>query len=290
MRRGIAIARDYAHRRKVFDKFLSEQPLHLTTLAELEIKYRGCLYLFLEVIILLGKNECNKSTNEENILLRLLTPLVKLYTAKVSIEVTSETIEMLGGTGYMEDSDMPRLLRDSQVTSIWEGTTNVLSLDVWRPIRSEGALDIYIQKIQKKIDLVNKLNNQKLKECVSIINKNLEIIHQFAMKFIGSVDFQFIESTARMWSFSLARTYIASLLVEHSINIQDNDEITVNNNNYEVETAWRWCTSQTLVNLVYADENYRIKTKNIALDIDDITNQPRGMGSLMPNGKPRCRY
>lgn len=82
-----------------------------------------------------------------------------------------------------------------------EGTTNVLSLDVWRPIRSEGALDIYIQKIQKKIDLVNKLNNQKLKECVSIINKNLEIIHQFAMKFIGSVDFQFIESTARMWSF-----------------------------------------------------------------------------------------
>jgi len=51
--------------------------------------------------------------------LRLLTPLLKLYTGKQAIAVASEGIESLGGTGYMEDSGVPAILRDAQVTSIW---------------------------------------------------------------------------------------------------------------------------------------------------------------------------
>ena len=55
-------------------------------------------------------------------MLRLLTPLLKLYTGKQSIAVCSESIECVGGTGYMEDTGLPALLRDTQVTSIWEGS------------------------------------------------------------------------------------------------------------------------------------------------------------------------
>ena len=55
-------------------------------------------------------------------MLRLLTPLLKLYTGKQSIAVCSESIECIGGTGYMEDTGLPALLRDTQVTSIWEGS------------------------------------------------------------------------------------------------------------------------------------------------------------------------
>jgi len=110
MRRGIAIARDFASRRSAFGGKLSENPLHLQTLADMETEFRGALQLWGYVLLLLGKNECGKSTKEEEVLLRLLTPLAKLYIAKQSISVTSEAIESLGGTGYMEDSDLPDYL------------------------------------------------------------------------------------------------------------------------------------------------------------------------------------
>jgi len=60
--------------------------------------------------------------------------VVKLYTAKKAVEIASEAIECIGGVGYMENSNIASILRDSQVYAIWEGTTNVLSLDVLRAI------------------------------------------------------------------------------------------------------------------------------------------------------------
>lgn len=56
----------------------------------------------------------------------------------------SEGLESFGGAGYLEDTDIPRLLRDAQVGSIWEGTTNVLALDVYRAIgKSQGQVNFY---------------------------------------------------------------------------------------------------------------------------------------------------
>ena len=83
-------------------------------------------------ISLLGRSECGKLSSQEGLLVRILMPLIKLYTAKAAVRGISEALEALGGTGYLEDSGMPRLLRDAQVLPIWEGTTNVLSLDVFR--------------------------------------------------------------------------------------------------------------------------------------------------------------
>ena len=62
-------------------------------------------------------------------LLRLLTPVLKLFTAKECLAVISEGIECFGAMGYMEDSQIPKIYRDAQVSPIWEGTTNTLSLD-----------------------------------------------------------------------------------------------------------------------------------------------------------------
>jgi hypothetical protein len=67
--------------------------------------------------------------------------LAKLYTAKQAVAVTSEAIECFGGQGYMEDTGLPRLLRDAQVLSIWEGTTSVLSLDVLRVLRKSDVVE-----------------------------------------------------------------------------------------------------------------------------------------------------
>ena len=66
-------------------------------------------------------------------------PLLKLYTAKKNISFSSEVLEAFGGVGYIEDSGIPKFLRDGQVLSIWEGTTNVLALDFLRAIKKEGV-------------------------------------------------------------------------------------------------------------------------------------------------------
>ena len=90
---------------------------------------------------LLGRVETDEATEAEARLLRLVTPLAKLTTGKQAVAVASEALECFGGAGYVEDTGLPMLLRDAQVLPIWEGTTNVLSLDILRTAASEGALD-----------------------------------------------------------------------------------------------------------------------------------------------------
>src|SRR5262249_53677312 len=139
MRRGLALARDYARRRRAFGKLLADQPLHVETLAALQVEFEAAFHLSFRVAELMGRGETGAATDDERAVLRLLTPLVKLYTAKQAIATCSEVLEAFGGAGYVEDTGLPRLLRDAQVLSIWEGTTNVLSLDVLRAIEKEAA-------------------------------------------------------------------------------------------------------------------------------------------------------
>jgi len=274
MRRGIAIARDYAHRRQVFGKQLSNQPLHLTTLANLEIEYRSALQFTFNVVILHGKMECSVATNEEKILFRLLTPLLKLYTAKQAIAVSSECIEALGGTGYMEDSDLPRLLRDAQVLSIWEGTTNVLSLDVWRPIKSEKALEVYMNNIDIRLTAVK---NPTLSSSVQLVRRAVEQINKFAT---DHLDEELEKANSRQFAFGLSRIYMAVLLMEQA---------EWSGNIVDLEIAKRWTLEKPLVQIPFngVETNYIEFSKLIALDIDLKNKKPRGMGEIDPLGKQR---
>jgi len=80
---------------------------------------------------------------------RLGTSLAKLYTAKRAVAAASEAIEAFGGQGYMEDTGLPRLLRDAQVLPIWEGTTNVLSLDALRVLGKPGIAEAYLAELER---------------------------------------------------------------------------------------------------------------------------------------------
>src|SRR6266851_9849564 len=125
MRRGLALASDYAHRRIAFGAPLSENPLHLQTLAELQAQFQACFLLTFRAVELLGREEANEATDTDRLLLRLIQTIVKLWTAKHAVWNASEILEAFGGAGYVEDSGLPALLRDAQVLPIWEGTTNV---------------------------------------------------------------------------------------------------------------------------------------------------------------------
>ena len=147
MRRGLALAHDYALRRKAFGRLLIEHPLHRLTLARLHAQFHAAFHLTFHLGWLLGRDECGEADDVEQALLRLLTPVAKLYTAKMAVATISEVLECFGGAGYIEDTGLPRLLRDAQVLPIWEGTTNVLSLDVRRVIAKTDALELFRDRI-----------------------------------------------------------------------------------------------------------------------------------------------
>jgi hypothetical protein len=135
LRRGIMLARDYARKRFLFGAPLAEQPLHQDTLAGLEAEAQGAFQLAFHGAEQLGLAEAGTG---DAALQRLLTPLVKLTTARQAVAGCSELLECFGGAGYVEDTGLPVLLRDAQVLSIWEGTTDVLSLEAMKAMGACG--------------------------------------------------------------------------------------------------------------------------------------------------------
>src|SRR4030095_15416845 len=134
MRRGLALAFDYAQKRIAFGAPLSEKALHVDTLEGLQAEAEAAFHLAFYVAELTGRSEAGDINENESRLLRLLTPIMKLITGKQAVMIASEVLESFGGAGYVEDTGLPVLLRDSQVLPIWEGTTNVLALDTLRAL------------------------------------------------------------------------------------------------------------------------------------------------------------
>ncbi|MEO7734575.1 MAG: acyl-CoA dehydrogenase family protein, partial [Kofleriaceae bacterium] len=163
MRRGLALAGDYARRRSAFGALLADKPLHADTLAALEAEYAAAFCLAFRSVELLGRlehaqpgqfgphdpREHEREVDER--LSRVLIPIAKLCTGKQAVAVTSEAIEACGGAGYVEDTGLPRILADAQVLSIWEGTTNVLSLDTLRALGKGGALEAVHAELERSL-------------------------------------------------------------------------------------------------------------------------------------------
>ncbi|MFT3915076.1 MAG: acyl-CoA dehydrogenase family protein [Anaeromyxobacteraceae bacterium] len=151
MTRALMLARDYAGRRSAFGGPLAGKPLHADTLAGLEAEREGALLLAFRAGELLGRVEGGEASDAERALFRVLTPLAKLTTGKQAVAVASEVVECFGGAGYVEDTGVPRLLRDAQVLPIWEGTTNVLSLDALRALATPGAPEALAGELEARL-------------------------------------------------------------------------------------------------------------------------------------------
>jgi alkylation response protein AidB-like acyl-CoA dehydrogenase len=151
MRRALQIALDYARRRVAFGERLAEKPLHVDTLASLEAEAEAAFLLSFRLAELQGRLEAGLGGDKDRLLLRVLTPLAKLTTGKQAVAVASEAIEAFGGAGYVEDTGLPRLLRDAQVLPIWEGTTNVLSLDAVKVLSAPGALEALSEEAERSL-------------------------------------------------------------------------------------------------------------------------------------------
>ena len=212
MRRCIALVRDYANRRVVFGKPLAEQALHQDTLAGMQAEFEAAFHLTFYVTELLGRVQIGQSDEAQQNLLRLLTPLVKLWTGKLAVTIASETCECFGGMGYLEDSGIPQLLRDAQVWSIWEGTSNVQALDFLRAFRGTGGLQPLLSA-QRAI--LSQVQAPELEPCARAAREGATRITEWLQK-ASSGERERIEAGGRELAFGLARMLALSLLTRHA--------------------------------------------------------------------------
>jgi len=146
-----------------------------------------------------AENDSNADNQFEQLLLRLATPVGKFWICKRTPDMVAESLECHGGSGYVEESPMPRLFRESPLNSIWEGCGNIQSLDVLRAIAKQPAVtDAYIQELEKVKGSDSKFDKflNQLKDDVSA-NK-------------------FTETSARALASRLARSLQAAMMIQYA--------------------------------------------------------------------------
>lgn len=114
MAQAAAWARDYAQKRIAFGRPVAAHPAHRRVLEEMEAEAAGAFALVAELAGLMGRVETGLGSEDEHRRLRALLPIAKLTTGKQAVAVTSEALEAFGGAGYVEDTGLPRMLRDAQ--------------------------------------------------------------------------------------------------------------------------------------------------------------------------------
>jgi len=137
-RQALAQAIHHARHRTAFQRRLVDQPLMAAVLADMALEVEAATALAFR----LARTFDAETDPAESRLRRLLTPAAKYWVCKRGPMLAAEALEVLGGNGYVEDSGLPRLYRELPVYSIWEGSANVMCLDVLRALRREpDALD-----------------------------------------------------------------------------------------------------------------------------------------------------
>ena len=212
MRRGLALAQDYAGKRVAFGAPLSEKPLHDDTLAGLQAESEAAFHLAFYVAELTGRSETREISDDEALLLRLLTPVMKLTTGKQAVMVASEVLECFGGAGYVEDTGLPVLLRDSQVLPIWEGTTNVLALDTLRALDSGDILRPLQLEVTQWLETAR---DPDLADAVRVARTSLDHATSW-LAHAKSLGQPALEAGARRFALTLGRTMELSLLIKHA--------------------------------------------------------------------------
>ncbi len=151
MRRGLDLANDYAKKRVAFGAPLCEKPLHRETLDDLEAQWEGAFHLAFFAADQLEQLNAGDLPPAHAAAVRAIMPLTKLLTGKMAVSHASEVLECFGGAGYIEDTGLPELLRDAQVLPIWEGTTNVLSLELLRGLTTAGGMETLVSMIKQRL-------------------------------------------------------------------------------------------------------------------------------------------
>jgi len=153
MRAAVLGATHHAAHRSAFGKLLIDQPLMRNVLADLCVEWEASTALAMRLARAYDEAHADAEAGEHDsdaqLFKRLATAVGKYWTCKRTPNHCFEALECLGGAGYVEESGMPRLYREAPLASIWEGSGNVISLDVLRALaRSPRSLEVYLAEVE----------------------------------------------------------------------------------------------------------------------------------------------
>ncbi len=209
MRRGLDHARAYASVRTIAGGPLIDNPLHRATLAKLAVDAEAAFALAAHAFALLGRVECD-ADEMAAAELRLVAPLAKIVTGKLAVASASEYLECFGGAGYVEETGIPRLLRDAQVLPIWEGTSNVLSVDVLRSLAVDAPAKSLLARVDSALDAATG------ETATALAGARGRLASAFAAA-VADPSAPAVVAGARDLAMLAADVLIAALLVEQSV-------------------------------------------------------------------------
>ncbi len=146
MRRAASEAVYIARHRQAFGKHLIDMPLMQRQLAKIMLPAEQARTMMFQTAEALRRSDAGEAGAYA--LTRLLTPLIKFRACRDARKVTGDAMEVRGGCGYIEEWGDPRIVRDAHLGSIWEGTSNIVALDVMRAIVREDALPVWRTHVQ----------------------------------------------------------------------------------------------------------------------------------------------
>lgn len=198
MRQAVAQAIHHCTYREAFGGLLVDKPLMRNVLADLALESEAATTLALRLAAAQDAVQ-DTGSEQERAFLRIAVPAAKYWVTKRCTPMAAEALECLGGNGYVEESGMPRLLRESPLNSIWEGSGNVQALDVLRALQREPqALNAFLQEVGRARGADHRLDGA-IKDLLTEL-----------------ADLEGIEARARRVVERIALVLQGSLLVRHA--------------------------------------------------------------------------
>lgn len=217
MGRALLESKIRAADREAFGQPIEEYPLMREDLVDMAVDYEAATAFTHEAGRLFSEREQAERAGQGDSgdaqrayrLLRLLVPIAKLRTARMAIDMASYAMEIQGGNGYVNDFVTHRLLRDAQVLPIWEGTENVLSLDVLRALDREDAHEPLFEVMQERLDAAT---HPALSEAAGTVESEYHDLVE-ALATVASEDDEYAQLSAKRLAHCVFEVFTAGLLL-----------------------------------------------------------------------------
>lgn len=204
IRRAIVEAYQYLNHRIIFNKRATEHALIRSKFYELGARYIADFLLVWRAIR--ATDAADQGVETERALMRILIPMAKWKSAEDGVYMVRECMELMGGNGYIEDFIMPKLFRDVNVLPIWEGSGNIIVLDMLRAARKSNGFKVIIKNIREA--------SGKAESCGSLINERLEKLLSVWDKLQDTKERDAVESTAKPLFREFIQLYQMALIIE----------------------------------------------------------------------------
>lgn len=207
-RRGLIEAYQFLCHRTSFKKRTIEHALVREKLHELGSIFVADFYITWRTVKAL--DAADNGAEKEKEIVRILTPMIKKCTAANSVYSVRECMELMGGLGYIEDTVMPKIMRDVMVLPIWEGAGNIMTLDMLRAAFKSKGLEVMLSEVWEASTKVDKELSANIQNKVAFIKKEFQQL--------GTYENDTMESAWKYLSEELTNLYKLSLLI---LNKQD---------------------------------------------------------------------